>query len=216
MNLSSINDLSLVAQVIAGASDRAFGRLVDKYQQPVRRFFLHQTLGDRMLSDDLAQDTFIRAYRSIRQFQQLSSFKTWLMSIAYRVWVDYLRKKERTLSPTLPLYGEGGREEDRMDTLPLSPGGVRGGEEPICPPSVPRRGMTADGQGEGQLVSMDIYTALRQLSDIERTCVTLFYIDDLPGDRISQITGLPPATVRSHIHRGKQRLSSFLKQNGYG
>ena len=194
MNLSSINDLSLVAQVIAGASDRAFGRLVDKYQQPVRRFFLHQTLGDRMLSDDLAQDTFIRAYRSIRQFQQLSSFKTWLMSIAYRVWVDYLRKKERTLSPTLPLYGEGGREEDRMDTLPIE----------------------ADGQGEDQLVSMDIYTALRQLTDIERTCVTLFYIDDLPGDRISQITGLPPATVRSHIHRGKQRLSSFLKQNGYG
>ena len=194
MNLSSINDLSLVAQVIAGASDRAFGRLVDKYQQPVRRFFLHQTLGDRMLSDDLAQDTFIRAYRSIRQFQQLSSFKTWLMSIAYRVWVDYLRKKERTLSPALPLYGEGGREEDQMDTLPIE----------------------ADGQGEDQLVSMDIYTALRQLTDIERTCVTLFYIDDLPGDRISQITGLPPATVRSHIHRGKQRLSSFLKQNGYG
>ena len=194
MNLSSINDLSLVAQVIAGASDRAFGRLVDKYQQPVRRFFLHQTLGDRMLSDDLAQDTFIRAYRSIRQFQQLSSFKTWLMSIAYHVWQDHLRKKEWTLSTALPLYGEGGREEDRMDTLPIE----------------------ADGQGEGQLVSMDIYTALRQLTDIERTCVTLFYIDDLPGDRISQITGLPPATVRSHIHRGKQRLSSFLKQNGYG
>lgn len=195
MNLSSINDLSLVAQVIAGASDRAFGRLVDKYQQPVRRFFLHQTLGDRMLSDDLAQDTFIRAYRSIRQFQQLSSFKTWLMSIAYRVWVDYLRKKERTLSPALPLYGEGGREEEyRMDAIPIE----------------------GEGSGEGQLVSMDIYTALRQLTDIERTCVTLFYIDDLSGDRISQITGLPPATVRSHIHRGKQRLSSFLKQNGYG
>ena len=194
MNLSSINDLSLVAQVIAGASDRAFGRLVDKYQQPVRRFFLHQTLGDRMLSDDLAQDTFIRAYRSIRQFQQLSSFKTWLMSIAYHVWQDHLRKKERTLSPVLPLYGEGGREEDRMDTLPIK----------------------GEGQGEGQLISLDIYTALSQLTDIERTCVTLFYIDDLSGDRISQITGLPPATVRSHIHRGKQRLSSFLKQNGYG
>ncbi|MBR1378230.1 MAG: sigma-70 family RNA polymerase sigma factor [Bacteroidaceae bacterium] len=194
MNLSSINDLSLVAQVIAGATDRAFGRLVDKYQQPVRRFFLHQTLGDRMLSDDLAQDTFIRAYSSIHQFQQLSSFKTWLMSIAYHVWQDHLRKEERTLSPALPLYGEGGREEDRMDTLPIE----------------------GEGQGEGQLISLDIYTALSQLTDIERTCVTLFYIDDMPGNRISQITGLPPATVRSHIHRGKQRLSSFLKQNGYG
>ena len=184
MNLSSINDLSLVAQVIAGASDRAFGRLVDKYQQPVRRFFLHQTLGDRMLSDDLAQDTFIRAYSSIRQFQQLSSFKTWLMSIAYRVWVDYLRKKERTLSP----------EQELSENSEVSD-------------------FSESSTGE---TSLDIYTALRQLTDIERTCVTLFYIDDLPGDRISQITGLPPATVRSHIHRGKQRLSSFLKQNGYG
>ncbi len=183
MNLSSINDLSLVAQVIAGASDRAFGRLVEKYQQPVRRFFLHQTLGDRMLSDDLAQDTFIRAYRSIHQFQQLSSFKTWLMSIAYRVWMDYLRKK-KTLSP----------------------------EQELSENSVASE-LSGSSPGE---TSWDIYTALSQLSDIERTCVTLFYIDDLPGDRISQITGLPPATVRSHIHRGKQRLSSFLKQNGYG
>lgn len=183
MNLSSINDLSLVAQVIAGASDRAFGRLVDKYQQPVRRFFLHQTLGDRMLSDDLAQDTFIRAYRSIHQFQKLSSFKTWLMSIAYRVWVDYLRK--RKTNSTEQELSENSEVSELSESAP----------------------------GE---TSWDIYTALSQLSDIERTCVTLFYIDDLPGERISQITGLPPATIRSHIHRGKQRLSSFLKQNGYG
>lgn len=178
MNLSTINDLSLVAQVIAGAGDRAFGRLVERHQESVRRFFLHQTLGDRMLSDDLAQDTFLRAYRSITHFKRLSSFHTWLMKIAYRVWIDHLRSKEK--------------EDDPPPTPPL------------------------DADPAPDLISLDIYTALSQLSDAERTCVTLFYIDDMTGERISQITGLTPATVRSHIHRGRQRLAQFLKQNGYG
>ena len=62
-------DLSLVSQV-AGLHDKAaFNELVRKYQSPIRRFFLHQTLGDEQLSDDLAQDTFIKAYTNIHQFK---------------------------------------------------------------------------------------------------------------------------------------------------
>ena len=55
-------DISLVAQVAVLGNKRAFDELVRRYQSPVRRFFLHQTLGDEQLSDDLAQDTFIKAY----------------------------------------------------------------------------------------------------------------------------------------------------------
>jgi RNA polymerase sigma-70 factor (ECF subfamily) len=58
----------------------------------VRRFFLNQTLGDCQLSDDLAQDTFIKAYSNITSFRGLASFKTWLMRIAYNVFYDYKRK----------------------------------------------------------------------------------------------------------------------------
>ena len=55
--MSQLNDIALVAQVVVLGNKRAFDTLVKKYQSPVRRFFLHQTLGDEELSDDLAQDT---------------------------------------------------------------------------------------------------------------------------------------------------------------
>lgn len=67
-----------------------------EYQSPVRRFFLSQTLGDIQLSDDLAQDTFIKAYTHIDQFQGKSSFLTWLFRIAYNVFYDYVRSRKET------------------------------------------------------------------------------------------------------------------------
>lgn len=92
--MTSLSDLSLVTQVAVLGNQKAFDKLVVKYQSPVRRFFLHQTGGDSQLSDDLAQDTFIKAYTHIRQFRGTSSFSTWLMRIAYNVFYDYCRKVE--------------------------------------------------------------------------------------------------------------------------
>ena len=89
-------DISLVAQVAVLGNKRAFNELVRRYQSPVRRFFLHQTLGDEQLSDDLAQDTFIKAYTNIGKFRGLASFQTWLMRIAYNVFYDYTRSKKQT------------------------------------------------------------------------------------------------------------------------
>ncbi|MCI6160547.1 MAG: RNA polymerase sigma factor [Prevotellaceae bacterium] len=94
--MSSINDISLVTQVAVFHNKRAFDQLVKKYQSPVRRFFLNQTLGDVQLSDDLAQDTFIKAYTSIASFKGLSGFSTWLYRIAYNVLYDYARSHKMT------------------------------------------------------------------------------------------------------------------------
>ena len=74
--MSQINDISLVAQVVVFKNTRAFDQLVKKYQSPVRRFFLNLTCGDSELSDDLAQDTFIKAYTNLSSFHNLSSFST--------------------------------------------------------------------------------------------------------------------------------------------
>ena len=87
-----LNDLSLATQVAVFGNKRAFDQLVRQYQSPVRRFFLSQTLGDEMLSDDLAQDTFLKAYTHISQYRGTSSFLTWLTRIAYNVWYDHCRK----------------------------------------------------------------------------------------------------------------------------
>ena len=94
--MSQLNDISLVAQVVVFRNTRAFDRLVGKYQSSVRRFFLHLTRGDSELSDDLAQDTFIKAYTNLASFKNLSSFSTWLYRIAYNVFYDYLRTRKET------------------------------------------------------------------------------------------------------------------------
>ena len=90
----SVSDFSLVTQVAVLGNRKAFDKLVVKYQSPVRRFFLHQTGGDSQLSDDLAQDTFVKAYTNIRQFRGTAQFSTWLMRIAYNVFYDYCRKED--------------------------------------------------------------------------------------------------------------------------
>lgn len=80
--MASISDIALVTQVTVLHNKQAFDQLVRKYQSPVRRFFLNQTLGDEQLSDDLAQETFIKAYVNLSKFRAMSSFSTWLMRIA--------------------------------------------------------------------------------------------------------------------------------------
>lgn len=90
------DDLSLIQQVAELHDKTAFDRLVRKYQSPIRRFFLHQTLGDAQLSDDLAQDTFIRAYTSIGTFRGSAAFSTWLFRIAYNVFYDYRHRLPMT------------------------------------------------------------------------------------------------------------------------
>ena len=94
--MSELSDVALVTQVAVFRNKKAFDQLVRKYQSPVRRFFLNQTLGDEQLSDDLAQETFIKAYVNITKFKGMASFSTWLMRIAYNVFYDEMRSRKVT------------------------------------------------------------------------------------------------------------------------
>ena len=178
--MSQLNDISLVAQVVVFRNTRAFDQLVRKYQSPVRRFFLHLTCGDSELSDDLAQDTFIKAYTNLASFKNLSSFTTWLYRIAYNVFYDSLRtRKETDCLET--------RQVDAQCSTQQSDIGQR----------------------------MDIYRALSMLKEMERTCITLFYMEDQSIEKIAGITGCPAGTVKSHLSRAKEKMATYLKQNGY-
>lgn len=94
--MDKFDDISLVTQVAVFHNRQSFDKLVRKYQSPVRRFLLNQTGGDSQLSDDLAQDTFMKAYTRIGQFQGKASFLTWLYRIAYNVYYDYMRSLHST------------------------------------------------------------------------------------------------------------------------
>ena len=89
-------ELTLLTQVTVFHNKRAFGRLVEKYQSPIRRFFLNQPGGNEPLSDDLAQETFLKAWLNIGQFRGAANFSTWLYRIAYNVFYDYTRSHKIT------------------------------------------------------------------------------------------------------------------------
>ena len=74
--LSKVEELKLISQIVLSDDRRAFARLVDAYQPILHNFFLNLTGGNEALCDDLAQETFIKAYTNIRQFRGLSQFKT--------------------------------------------------------------------------------------------------------------------------------------------
>ena len=91
-----LNDMTLVARTTVFHDRRAFEQLVRKYQSPVRRFFLNQTMGNAALSDDLAQETFLKAYTHLDTFRGIAGFSTWLYRIAYNVFYDNIRRQHFT------------------------------------------------------------------------------------------------------------------------
>lgn len=91
--LTKWEELQLIARCAAGDDRRAFGRLVEEYNDGLRRFLLNLTLGDSSLTDDLAQDTFLKAYLAIRSFQGLAKFRTWLYRIACNEYYAYVRRR---------------------------------------------------------------------------------------------------------------------------
>ena len=93
--MAALSDIALIAQVVTFGSERAFEQLVQAHQEAVRRFLRRLTAGDEMLADDLAQETFIRAWQHMSSFRQLSGFETWLLRIAYRVFLDEKREAKR-------------------------------------------------------------------------------------------------------------------------
>jgi RNA polymerase sigma factor (sigma-70 family) len=86
-------DTELIARVRAGDEREAFGMLVSRHQSAVRTFLRHLTRGDEALADDLAQDTFVRAYRGLADFRGGAAFSTWLLGIAHNLWRNARRQQ---------------------------------------------------------------------------------------------------------------------------
>lgn len=186
--LSKIEELKLIARCTLGDDRRAFGTLVEAYQPQVRRFFLNLTLGDEALSDDLAQETFLKAYINVRSFRGVAKFSTWLYRIAYNEFCSWQRKTQHEAS--LP---DGLDENFDADYYDAS-------------------GDRCYSATDSVDAHIDVWRSMRVLSDTERTLVTLFYIQDYPLKKIMEITGLPEGTVKSYLSRAKAKLARVMKR----
>jgi RNA polymerase sigma-70 factor (ECF subfamily) len=89
-----LTDADLLARVIVEGDQHAFGELVRRHQSPVRGLLRQLVRADVELADDLAQETFIRAYKNIRSFRGEAKFSTWLYRIAYNVFRENARKRK--------------------------------------------------------------------------------------------------------------------------
>lgn len=177
--MKAFDDIALVTQVAVLHNRRAFDQLVVKYQSSIRRFFLLQTGGDVALSDDLAQETFVKAYVNITHFRGLSRFSTWLYRIAYNTFYDDVRRRKITEDVDTSAVAQ-----HRSETLHTG-------------------------------LQLDLQQAMQVLSANERLCITLQLVDGQSIEQIAAITGMAQGTIKSHLSRGKKKLTAYLKQNGY-
>lgn len=90
-----VSDAELAARVAATGDPAAFQVLVERHQAALRGFLLRLLAGDHASADDLAQDTFIAAYRKLPDLRTGAHLSTWLHSIAYRQFLQHLRKHRR-------------------------------------------------------------------------------------------------------------------------
>jgi RNA polymerase sigma-70 factor (ECF subfamily) len=89
----AVTDAELIARAIVSGDRMAFGELVSRHQSSVRQFLRHLTRGNVPHAEDLAQDTFLQAWRSLAKFQARATFNTWLLGIAHNLWRNARRKQ---------------------------------------------------------------------------------------------------------------------------
>ena len=94
---ASPSDAQLILAILEREDRRAFGLLVERHQSQVRTVLRRLTKGDVALADDLAQETFVLAWRNLRKFRFEAKFSTWLYRIAFNTWQSEARKKHEVL-----------------------------------------------------------------------------------------------------------------------
>ena len=196
MNL--IEERALIARAALMGDGQAFGRLVREHQGAVRSLLRSLSGGDEATADDLAQETFIRAWQRIGTFHGFASFATWLHRIAYRLWLDHC-KAAATRHETVSL--DDGWQADATDVAPSAT--IADAE----------RRLQADRLDELQARDRTrlLHQAMRRLTETERTCITLFYLEEMSTRRIAALTGIAEGTVRSHLSRGRAHLRALLQ-----
>lgn len=188
------SDQVLVERTLAGDA-RAFEFLVLKYQRRVERL-IGRLVRDADLVEDLAQETFIRAYRALGQFRGEAQFYTWL----YRIAVNTAKKALVEL------------RRDPMVTETALRNATAGDEDET---SVVENDLTSPETPESLLAAKEIanavQAAMQALPEELRQAVTLREIEGLSYEDIAEMMNCPIGTVRSRIFRAREAISARVR-----
>ncbi|QEA12181.1 RNA polymerase sigma factor RpoE [Comamonas flocculans] len=187
------SDMQLVERTVAG-DQRAYELLVIKYQRRIERL-IGRMVRDVDLVQDIAQETFLRAYRALHQFRGDAQFYTWL----YRIAVNTAKKTLMDLKRD-PLITESAlrKAADEDDETSVFARELTTGETP-------------ETVLAAQEVAQAVNAALEALPAELRQAVTLREIEGLSYEEIAQAMACPIGTVRSRIFRAREAISAKVK-----
>jgi RNA polymerase sigma factor (sigma-70 family) len=184
------NDPELVARAQGGDAS-AFDELVIKYSPRLYGLIYHMT-SNHEDTNDLLQDVFSKAYRSITRFEGKSSFYTWMHSIAVNMTLNFLKKRNRRQHPSL--NDPDSNIENDPDFIAATSNGD------------PTKEVSAHE------LQKKLNAAMMKLSHDHRAVVTMFDIQGIPHAEISKILRVSEGTVRSRLFYAHRHLQNLLHE----
>lgn len=185
-------DLMLVERTVAG-DQRAYGLLVIKYQRRIERL-IGRMVRDSDLVEDIAQETFIRAYRALHQFRGDAQFYTWL----YRIAVNTAKKALVDMRRN-PVISENamrsGGDDDETSFI----------DNELTSEETPETILAA------KEIAATVNAAMASLPEDLRQAVTLREIEGMSYEEIAEVMQCPIGTVRSRIFRAREAISAKVK-----
>ena len=180
--MNQLNEQDLIKQITAGDS-AAYAVLVNRYQQMVYTAAI-RVVGRSEDAEEVAQDVFLNAYRSLASFKGDCKFSTWLYRIAYNKSLDYLKSRKRQFAASSIEISE------RFDL------------------EMPEEGTERIELREKREM---IEAALSKLTASDALIITMFYLEEMTLKEIAEATGLKANAIKVRLHRSRKRLAASLQ-----
>lgn len=180
--MNNQTDQEIINDVLAG-DITAFASLVSKYRNMVFTL-VYNILLNREDAEEIAQDTFVKAYKGLAYFKGRSLFSTWLYKIAVNTALNKKKIKKVSIS-SIEEHGENEQQEDIYSLLE---------------------------QYENSDRKKFVQLALEHLKDDERLCITMYYLNELQVSEIHELTGISAANIKVLLYRGRKNLYHQLKK----
>jgi len=196
-------DLQLIEESIYLTQGRSsFNILIERHARSVY-FFVFRLVGNKEDSEDISQETFIKAWQKLSKFDTEKSFKTWLFSIAKNTAVDKLRKKKSISFSSLNI-------SNNLDS-DVSSGGSNTGTIADFESNIMDTEDLPDEIFAKKEAEENLRKALEKLSESQRLLIYLHVNEELTFEEIAEITENPMNTVKSQYRRAIIKLKTLLK-----
>jgi RNA polymerase sigma-70 factor (ECF subfamily) len=172
-----------IVQAVLDGDKNSYARLVDDYGERIINYLARMT-GNRYEAEELAQETFVRAYCALGSYKPQYKFSTWLFKVATNLCINHLKKQKRLT-----------HIDDYQDWV--MPDSSSHANPPL--------------EAQRRELQRQIQEAIKQLPPSYRSVIVLRHLNGLSYQEIAEVTELPMGTVKSRLGRGRSRLTALLQ-----